>query len=531
MSTLEKRLEEQEALIKFLTSRYERDTGRKLPLPSTLGHLLGDPSILGSAKPVDVDELAAATDDDQNGALVTQRPRKVGQTMMEFIEQMNLPKPQPKGKEGKDAKKKGVSFAPELTLMKIDLSGFKGFGVSRSALKELADGIEGLPCLRSISLRHNGITDDCEREILTLFDHTKVKNIDLSHNCLKRTAASIGKKLRDEVSHIVWLDLTMNEFDNDVATHILIISGLKKQKDLFHVGLTTGKELLKENPLTAEKASRQVGKSTKQAGQKQSCATDQLVRLLVPKKPPTSFSLNMRNSSMNKNAMDYLCKALNHHEYSLTALNFKYCFLPFEFILQLADALRFTKSLIKLDLSNNAIKSCTAKYLVESLLINQSMATLNLHGNLLDDTFAGHLCELLAANPVLHTVDISQNPIGAIGAARILETLLQRNQTLCSLGDLSENEMMGVRTREEIKQALMLNNSSHDKKKAFMETKKADTRSKFVDGKDLEQPSEEQEKKVPASKQQTYPLLKPIAFSNQSDQDDYLASGVWHLRK
>jgi hypothetical protein len=53
MSTLEKKLEEQESLIRFLKSRYERDTGRKLPLPSTLGHLLGDPSILGSTKPLD----------------------------------------------------------------------------------------------------------------------------------------------------------------------------------------------------------------------------------------------------------------------------------------------------------------------------------------------------------------------------------------------------------------------------------------------------------------------------------------------
>jgi hypothetical protein len=58
--------------------------------------------------------------------------------------------------------------------------------------------------------------------------------------------AAIGKKLRDEVSHIIWLDLTQNEFDSDIAAHGIIIAGLKKQKDLIHVGLTTGKELTKE---------------------------------------------------------------------------------------------------------------------------------------------------------------------------------------------------------------------------------------------------------------------------------------------
>jgi hypothetical protein len=125
-----------------------------------------------------------------------------------------------------------------------------------------------------VNLRKNGITDDCERELLALFDHTKVRSIDLSHNCLKKAAASIGKKLRDDVQHIIWLDLTMNEFDNDIVTHLLIISGLKKQKDLIHVGLTTGKELTKENPLLDNKPSRTTVKNTKQVGQKQSCATD-----------------------------------------------------------------------------------------------------------------------------------------------------------------------------------------------------------------------------------------------------------------
>lgn len=44
----------------------------------------------------------------------------------------------------------------------------------------------------------------------------------------------------------MWIDLTQNEFDNDVATHHVIIAGLKKQKELIHVGLTTGKELPKD---------------------------------------------------------------------------------------------------------------------------------------------------------------------------------------------------------------------------------------------------------------------------------------------
>ena len=45
MSALQKKLEEQKKIIEFLASKYEKDTGRRIELPSTIGQLLGDPSI------------------------------------------------------------------------------------------------------------------------------------------------------------------------------------------------------------------------------------------------------------------------------------------------------------------------------------------------------------------------------------------------------------------------------------------------------------------------------------------------------
>jgi DNA uptake protein ComE-like DNA-binding protein len=54
----------------------------------------------------------------------------------------------------------------------------------------------------------------------------------------------------------------------------------------------------------------------------------------------------------------------------------------------------------------------------------------------------------------LSKVDISQNPIGPKGAKAILDVLVEKNQTLSSLGDLDQNDMMGVRVREELRQAL-----------------------------------------------------------------------------
>ena len=67
---------------------------------------------------------------------------------------------------------------------------------------------------------------------------TKVKAIDLSFNNLKALGLQIGKKLRDEIMHITWLDMTMNDFDNDTATVNALVSGMKKQAKMIYVGLT-----------------------------------------------------------------------------------------------------------------------------------------------------------------------------------------------------------------------------------------------------------------------------------------------------
>ena len=250
----------------------------------------------------------------------------------------------------------------------IDLSGFRDRRISRSGLRELLDGLELLPCIRSLNLSNNGITDEFDKEVLELFSMPKIKAINLSMNLMKTLGLQIGKKLRDEVFHIQWLDVTMNDFDQDTQTVNTLIQGIRKQVKIIYVGLTvTGTQ------------------------------SDQLVRVMVPKKPPTTISLNMRNSNFekSKSCFPYLARCMNNADYHLTALNLKFCFLEFPQIKILADALRHNKSLIKLDLSNNALSWRVGNYVIEALQDNVFLSELNLHGNQLNDDFAAYLAELL----------------------------------------------------------------------------------------------------------------------------------------
>ncbi len=110
------------------------------------------------------------------------------------------------------------------------------------------------------------------------------------------------------------------------------------------------------------------------------------------------MSINMRNSHLTKGCFDYLGKCMQSHDYNLTALNLKFCFLTFDQIKKLADSLRYNKTLCKLDLSNNGLVSPVVNYLVEALRVNIHISEINLHGNNLGDEFAVQFADLLDQN-------------------------------------------------------------------------------------------------------------------------------------
>ena len=201
MASLEAKLAEQQKVIEFLTSRYEKDTGRKLPLPTTLGHLLGDPSILGTANEVDEEEEKKADQSNQNQVMVAKNV-----TFMEHIENLKLPKlpaADANTRKGGNNKKIPIKLPLEMnSLTKISVSGFMGQRLSRAGFKELAEGLELLPSIRSVDFSNNGITDDFQAEILAFFDMPKIKAINLSRNYMKKLGMEIGKTLRDKVNHI-----------------------------------------------------------------------------------------------------------------------------------------------------------------------------------------------------------------------------------------------------------------------------------------------------------------------------------------
>lgn len=151
MSTikLQAQVDQQQQIIKYLASRYEQDTGRKMNMPSTIGQLLEDKSILGeliTKEKADFEEEKARLQDKaqfkdlmkKKGINIPISQENPKWTFMEAIESLKLPKVQAKEKK----KKKELQILPSQMIQKIDLSGFKGRMISRTGLLELAQGVE-----------------------------------------------------------------------------------------------------------------------------------------------------------------------------------------------------------------------------------------------------------------------------------------------------------------------------------------------------------------------------------------------------
>ena len=425
MQSAEEKLREQEKVIKFLASKYQRDTGRKITLPSSLSKLLDIPSAIGE-HPLIQEEDEKFDENARKGRLAAETLKKPT-TFFEAVEALRLPRAASDDDKKKGAKKVlSINMLDEHAMIqKIDLSGYKHLRFSKAGLQELIVGVMNLPCIRVVSLKNNGISDEHDKEILQLLGVSKIRSLDLSCNEIgPALGQKIGQRMRDEVHHLQWIDLTQNLFLHDNTANTACIAGLRRQKELRHAGLSV--------------AGAQV---------------DALAKLIQPKKP--AFSLNMRNSTLTPHAMEYITRSIQNPHVYLIGLSFKFCYLSFNDVLLLAESIKFNHSLIKLDMSNNAMKACTVKFLLDSLVDNNCLADLKLAGNYLDDEFAVDLAHLLEINEVLHTVDISKNPIGPDGARYLLQSLLQNNDTLESLGDELESSIyMGVRIREELKQTL-----------------------------------------------------------------------------
>ena len=120
------------------------------------------------------------------------------------------------------------------------------------------------------------------------------------------------------------------------------------------------------------------------------------------------------------------------------------------------EALKYNRSLTKLDLTSNGLNSETAALITDSLDFNFSVTILKLGNNELGDGFGKALARTLKNNQTLWECDLSGNPMTDEGAVAIQAVLACENHTLVKLGSFEESHSVSVLVREQL-QSLLVN--------------------------------------------------------------------------
>lgn len=146
-------------------------------------------------------------------------------------------------------------------------------------------------------------------------------------------------------------------------------------------------------------------------------------------------SMALVNSKISHSAMQLVCNVLQSPSCYITALSFKFSFLDTKNVFMISKALEVNRTLVKLDLSKNALSPICGVYLMKALRENIILNDINFSGNFLNDEFAFEFARTLKFNDLLWRVDISENPIGKEGGKALLKAIEEDNDSLESLGD------------------------------------------------------------------------------------------------
>jgi Ran GTPase-activating protein (RanGAP) involved in mRNA processing and transport len=187
--------------------------------------------------------------------------------------------------------------------------------------------------------------------------------------------------------------------------------------------------------------------------------------------------LGLPNSQITGSAMGMLCKEIGSKKNlcALVALNLSATFLNPRQLLQLSEALKFNRSLVKLDLSSNGLDSTCGMYIVNAIPSNFALTHLNLANNELLDVFVSEMLEKLnwkrtKKNFVLYEMDLSGNPFSTLAANKISKAISKNKIRIESFGSLEANGYVDITVRENLKGMLRGNDFTYPLLRPLNET-------------------------------------------------------------
>ena len=316
----------------------------------------------------------------------------------------------------------------KVLIKKLDISHFKGKGMTPELLYKVLDGLKALRSVEEIDLSHNGLGDNCIDVISEYLMLKGLYRINLSFNNLtKKSVRKLVATLKG-CRRFTFLDVSYNPFNLNPVSCMLVCSSLKENEKIEHFGIND---------------------SSKRSG----------IRFI--NKHPTLTSVNLEDSRYKKKVWDSLRRILaNKKRYHISRLSLKFCKLDFIYAVQtLIKGFRKNNTLLYLNLYNTGLDDVSGALVISSLCNHKLLEELDLGANFLSIHFCKAFGRVLRVNNILRKVNITKNhTISRDDYFYILEGLVN-NQSILSLGDLIDMKI-GVKCRECTEKLLGLNHCS-----------------------------------------------------------------------
>ena len=397
-------IEKKEKIIKYLKTIYRVEVGEDAIVPDVY---------------ID-DDKGMKLDTFQTEEAVTDQETQFS-SFKEKINSLKLPEVNDKDIKAKIAKMRKEKSP--LLLKEINLANYGEKGISIDLIKRLLDGLRILKSVEVVNLRNNKLDDSYIEYINEFFNIEGLKRIDISFNNFQKNA---GKKLYTALKtggKLEYFDCSFNPFCSDEFVCSQIMHALKSHPNIFHVGISD-------------------------------CTKDAVMRSISVL--PNLRSLNLDDSKYKTKTLEYLYKQLIDKKFNIAELSFRFMSIETMNCSIFERVLRHNKTLVHLNLYGCNLSDCFGSRIIKEIEYNKTLVTLNLGFNNLGDEFCLSLGKKIQLNYVLATINITKNySISNKNFIHIVESLIN-NQTLTSLGDLTDTKI-GVKLRESAELILAMN--------------------------------------------------------------------------
>lgn len=433
-----KTLEKKDKIINYLKSIYKVEVGEEPTIPEAYidQNLLDDKTLDSDVLNIINSELNKNKNEENEKFIYAKFHEKVVSLRFPSLLDKEVKQKVAKIKKEKEKNRDNKNFYNHI--YEMDLSGYGDKEFKIEDLKVVLDTMKIFKTLVSLDLSRNKLDDGYAELLVEFLNFPTLKKINLSFNEITKIGMKKILPVFRSNLHFEYMDLRYNPFCTDENICFNICNSLKNNSNINYFAFCDS--------------------SSDASGMK-----------ILQHKNKIMKNLILEDCKYKPKVYEILRKALIDKKCTLENLSLKFNTIDVFSANSIEKALRFSKSLIYLNLNNCGISDYSGAKIISSLEHNKSLTEINFSQNKLSNLFCNSFGKVLRSNTKLNKVDISQNIDIFDSDFQFVVECLVDNHSIISLGNLDKSKI-GIKLRESVEIILQLNRQFNSKEIDFDST-------------------------------------------------------------